>query len=656
MKIFERKFRASGQDGPEYKIFGFDRQAYHSGSLDFLRRWGPQTNMHSVFALLGRYDATEESGPAKVTEGNSPRAVDDSDESESVKKGKVAGAVVFTDGQVDDKNIAAYLAPSARDLPVVIVGIGSKDPRSDVAVKSIEAPSRVMIDTAYAVEVAVTGRNVQNQSVTVELLKDDYVIASQELAAKRFPHGRNGRPYGGLASREVTVEFAVGADRLGRHALSARAKAIEQEINVANNVRSTMVEVVEEASLKALFYSQEANFNIGKVRQALARDSKIDLDLGLDVIKGRELSEQVMKTCGYVKLPNGREGFYKYDVIILGPCVLEHLTDAQIDGLYSFVVDRGGGLILLPGRARSGPAAWDDEKAKALIPIIFDRDRQAAQQPPGKIELTAEGLDSKIIKRVELQEYDIPASAHYRVIDKKPAATTLASVKELPIVTVHRVGRGRVCFLNVSRLFRWYREDLEGGLLHRFMTGLTAYVGRVRSTEAAIEMFAERASDETNTVKFDAYVYDRLFAPVGGGNVLLTAGDEVLSMDEVGRGYYCAEVKRVSTESIIATVEAEINGMFLGEKAVAVNLPLPETEMTNVELDEKFLRALAKKLDGRYLGSREVTEDVAAMFESETCVAGASRMISVWPSWLLFLVLCLILVAGWFLRRSVGLV
>jgi hypothetical protein len=96
--------------------------------------------------------------------------------------------------------------------------------------------------------------------------------------------------------------------------------------------------------------------------------------------------------------------------------------------------------------------------------------------------------------------------------------------------------------------------------------------------------------------------------------------------------------------------------MFLGEKAVAVNLPLPETEMTNVELDEKFLRALGKKLDGKYFNGREVTEDVAEMFEAETCVAGTSRMVSVWPNWLLFLVLCLVLVAGWFLRRSVGLV
>jgi hypothetical protein len=474
LNVFEEKFHPSDSEGPDYKVLGFDRQAYHSGSSDFLRRWGSETNMHSIFALLAKNDTVEEPQLSKEVQSSGLQTGGVSDGKESIKESKTAGVVVFTDGQADDKNISAYLALGEKGFEIVIVGVGSKEPQSDIAIKSTEARSRVVIDTVYKVEVVVTGRNLQDGPVTIELLKDNYVIASKELAASSFPQ-RSGRgSYVGLGSRDVTAEFEVGADKLGRHVLSARAQAVKQEVNLANNVRSTIVEVVEKASLKVLFYSQEANFNIGKVRQALARDSKIELDLGLDVIKGHELSDESMKRCGYVKLPSSREGFYKYDIMILGPCVLERLTDGQIEGLYSFVVDRGGGLILLPGKARSGPAAWEDVKARALIPVIFDRDEPVIQQSPGKIELTLEGLDSEIIRRAELQEFDEPASAYYGIVDKKPAATTLASVKDTPVVTVHRVGRGRVCLLNASRLFRWYREDLEGGLLNRFMSGLTA--------------------------------------------------------------------------------------------------------------------------------------------------------------------------------------
>ena len=656
LNIFEAKFAPTDSGGPDYKIFGFDRQAYHSGSSDFLRRWGSQTNMHSVPALLAKYDAAEEPQLSKKTKSSDLQTEEGPDGKESIEQGKIAGVVVFTDGQADDKNVSAYLPVGKEGFEIVLVGVGSKEPQSDVAIKSTEAPSRVVIDTVYKVEVVVTGRNLQDRPVTIELLKDDYVIASKELAASSFPQWGGRGPYVSLGSRDVTAEFLVGADKLGRHVLSARAQAVEQEVNLANNVRSTMVEVVEKASLKVLFYSQEANFNIGKIRQALARDSKVELDLGLDVIKGNELSDESMKRCGYVKLPSSREGFYKYDIIILGPCVLERLADAQIDGLYSFVVDRGGGLILLPGKARSGPAAWEDVKARALVPVIFDRDEPVIQRSPGKIELTLEGLDSKVIRRAELQEFDEPASAYYGIIDKKPAATTLASVKDTPVVTVHRVGRGRVCLLNASKLFTWYREDLEGGLLHKFMSGLTACVGRVKSAEAAIELFAERVSGETGRVKFDAYVCDKMFAPVGSANVLLAVGDEVLSMDEVGGGYYAAEIEDITNEAVVATVEAEINGMFLGEKTIAVNLPQPETEMTNVELDEKFLQALAKKLGGKYFAAKDVDKNIAQMFEARTHSEGISRMASIWPTWPLLLVLCLLLSFGWFLRRAVGLV
>jgi hypothetical protein len=96
--------------------------------------------------------------------------------------------------------------------------------------------------------------------------------------------------------------------------------------------------------------------------------------------------------------------------------------------------------------------------------------------------------------------------------------------------------------------------------------------------------------------------------------------------------------------------------MFLGEKTIAVNLPLPQTEMTNVEKDEKFLRALAKRLNGKYFDTKDVDENIARLFKAETRTEGISRMTSIWPAWPLLLVLCLILSVGWFLRRAVGLV
>jgi hypothetical protein len=637
----------------------------HPSNQDFLRRWGQKTNIHSIIIMLQKYDVADSADfPENAQIENHP-ATDGNTESQTAQENKIAGAVIFTDGQADNKNIDSYLPVEGEDFPVLFIGVGSRKPQYDIAIKSISAPSQVAIDTAFKVQVVVAVKNLHNQPITIELLKDGYVIDSREMPGDTFGKERPRRSSLPVGTRDVTLDFTVGAERLGSYSLTARAKAIEQsakgrltsEVNPANNVRSVMVEVVEETRLKVLFYCQRANFNVGKIRQALVRDNKIQLDLALDLVKSPFLSEGFYKGSGYVKLPDDRDGFNKYDIIILGSCNLDSLTKVQVDSLYSFVVDRGGGLIILPGNYESGPAAWMNRKAKALIPVLLDDDKSIIKgNSSGKIELTLEGIDSEVISPELLKEYDEAASAYYPVVNTKPAATTLAIADETPIISVHRVGRGRVCLLNASKLFLWYREDLQGGLLYKLMAGLTAYVGRIVNLEAGVRLFAERPTEQVDKVRFSAYVCDKSFEPVTGANMLLNIAEQVSTVNELGGGYYVTEIDDVKDRTIVATAQAEVNGIFLGEKTIAVNLPPVQSEMTNVEFDEKFLRSLAKRLSAKYLYADEIGDDVMQTFKAQRRTYSSSRMTSIWPNWPLLLVLCTLLSVSWFLRRAIGLV
>jgi hypothetical protein len=630
--IFQKKLHPLDTDSPTYKVFGFDRRAYHCGSVNFLRRWGSETDMHSLLSTLGKYDHPDEPAP----------------------KNKVVGAIIFTDGQADDKNVQAYLPLNNKDFQIAVVGVGSRNRQTDIAIESINAPSQIAVDTTGSMQVVVSVRNHQNQPVTVELLKDGYVVNSKEIPAELF---KKNLWAGDSLTKEATIEFIIGAGGIGSYSFSVRAKTLEHEVNVANNVRTIMVDVIEETRLKVLLYSQVANFDIGKLRQALVRDEKINLDLCLDVVRVPAMAENLSKTYGYVSLPEDRQGFNKYDVIILGPCEFDAMTEAQIAGLYSFVVDRGGGLILLPGRGDFGPAEWTNNKVKALMPVLLDAVNPTIRRDStGQVELTLEALEGNVLDHGILQDNDQPVSPYYRVTNPKPASTTLASIQETPIISVHRVGRGRVCLINISRLFSLYREDLDGGLLYKMMAGLNAYLGRITAREAGIELFAERIDGQTDKLKFEAYVCDNAFAPVIGANVLLSIRNQVLSMDQTKRGHYVAEVEEAHSQGIVATAQAELNGVFLGEKTIAVNLPPVKGEMTNVELDEKFLRELAGKLGGKYFYANQVSDDVGRMFEAQTQVGNTRSITSVWPSWPLLLALTVILGVSWFIRRAIGLV
>jgi hypothetical protein len=166
----------------------------------------------------------------------------------------------------------------------------------------------------------------------------------------------------------------------------------------------------------------------------------------------------------------------------------------------------------------------------------------------------------------------------------------------------------------------------------------------------------ERSGDQEDKIKYSAFVCDSSFSPVEEGNVLINIKDNILTMNPTGKGYYVAEVDGSQSDTIIATVQAEIGGVFLGEKSIAVNLPPRKNEMTNTELNEHFLQALAEQTNALYLHEDKIDRDIVKIFDAQTYTGQSRRITSSWPTWPLLMTLCLILFLEWFLRRAKGLV
>jgi hypothetical protein len=229
-------------------------------------------------------------------------------------------------------------------------------------------------------------------------------------------------------------------------------------------------------------------------------------------------------------------------------------------------------------------------------------------------------------------------------------------VDATPIISVHRIGRGRVGLFNASKLFKLYREDKEGGLLTDCICELAAYLGRTPSAASGIELFAERTAADPRHILFSAYVVNETFKPVDEANVLLSVGGQVVAMSPAGEGRYTKEVDLGVCESTVATAQAEAHGVFLGERIMAVNLPSLPDEMSETDFDETFLRALAQRLGARYVHVDDLDGDAAKTFAARRQAGTEQQIRSLWPNWPLLLILCLLLSAQWFIRRSIGLV
>lgn len=640
LERFDACFRPGAEDGPDYRIYGFDEHAYHSGTIrrGGLRRWGARSDLHEVFAMLAAHDRT-------VT---SPGG-----------GGPLAGVVILTDGRVEDLDARQYPPLSRQDLPILLVGVGSRKPSRDLAVADMAAPAGASVDRPIAVKVTVTDMRTTDTPITVELLCDEMLVDSRRVTPKPRSGARSGS--------EARVECVVPPQPLGTHVLTARAGPAPSEINIANNRRSVCVEVMQERTLNVLLYTQWAGFDIGKIRQALAWDKRIDVDFGFDVIRDPARAARASQAVGYATLSDVNERFNEYDVIILGPC----RVSTQRDNIYEFVAKRGGGLILLPGSTVEGLATAREGGLSTTLPVIFDTGSQVGFAnshggsrnlsrfwPPERkaVGLTFEAEVKSVFDPNVFADPQWRVSPYYRIADLKPAATALVTSDDEPVVSVHRLGRGRVCLLNASKLFLLYREDREGGALRELMCRLVAHLGRTPSKGAGIELFAERTADDPARVAFHAQVMDESFEPLGGANVLLTVGDRVVVMEPTAQGSYRTVLDWGPAQSVVATAQAEIHGRFLGERTLATHLPPLHDEMSCVDLNEPFLRALVDRVGGRYVHIDELDADAGESFEAKRRIGTSESIRSVWPRWSVLTAICLLLSTGWFVRRAIGLV
>ncbi len=612
--------------GPKYRVYGFDSHVYHCGSPDLLRRWGTQTNLRNALTEISTLRA-QRSGPQ---EG-------------------LAGIVIFTDGQPLDKNARSYPASAGEGLPVLLVGVGSRKPGVDVSVASLDAPARVWLQSTCTVTSEITSTNPSAGPVTIDLLYDGQRIAGRNLDEAQFAVNPSG-------PARAKVEFTIPAAELGAHVVTVQAAPGKDEITTANNSRATTIEVTQEERLKVLLYSQWASFDIGKIRQALAWNKRVDIDFGLDVVKDAGLSDPFQKAGGYARLPRNDEEYSQYDVILLGPCDLSRLTPEQLNGLYRFVTERGGGLMLLPGPAVTSLAAWQDERGNALLPVILKGGESRLPSPrPDAITLTFEAWAGRILDPNTFGSEKRLLSPYYDVAMVKPASTVLATIGDAPLIALQRLGRGRVCLLNAARLFQLYRENREGGPLTDLLAGLVAELGRTSTRGSGIDLFVERKTDNPQQAVFTARVLDKGLRPADGANVLLSMGQEVVTMRAAGQGRYAAELHIGPAQSVVARAQAEAGGIFLGERTVAVNLPAVQDEMSDVRLDEPFLRALATQIGAKYVYVDDLNDQAGAVFKSGRQVGTVQTIRSVWPNWLLLTTLCALLTVKWFLRRALGL-
>jgi len=470
---------------------------------------------------------------------------------------RLVGVVVLSDmrhnGPGRPRDIASRFG--WKSIPVCPVVFGSSQPPPDAAVASVSAPETLYPEDKLLVSAKIKLDGLAGRDVVVTLNDGDREVGRQTI---RVPD---------VASLRREVQFSCTPESLGDHTYRVRVEPVEGEAVADNNETPFSVKVHDDRT-KMLLIDSRPRWEMRYLKNLFTnRDASVNLQYVL-LYPDRTASEPKAKTVhasasrprGQAEanaLPETKDEWLKFDVVILGDVSPVDLGDEAVEALDELVTTRGGTLVCIAGQ-RHMPHAFGATPLKDLLPVTFEPGPDAPEMPERafRIDMTSEGARN-VIMRLEVDPaenrrvWDELPDIYWRhpLTGVKDGATVLAYARgaDVPgplrstmdadarkirlaeirdyqrsraLVTLHNYGRGRVMFMGFDRT--WRLRYRQGDTYHHRLWGQVlrwATADRLSSGTAQVKVGTDRVRytiDDRVRVRAQIYLED---------NTGLTKGD-----------------------------------------------------------------------------------------------------------------------------------
>lgn len=606
-----------------------------------------------------------------------------------VEPGRLAGVVLLTDGRHNaDARVEDALRPLAEgEVPVASVVLGADRPPRDAAVVSLSAPDMVHAEDTMQVAVDLKLDGLAGETAEVRLLRED---AEEPVATGtvRIPGPRH----------RARVELSHTPGEAGLQSYHVAVGPFEGEVLTGNNQSALTVSVTDERT-KMLLLEERPRWEFRYLKNLFAnRDPSVKLQYVLlhpDHIAGAEPPAEVPASASRppeeaqaTRPPEGEAEWMQFDVLVLGDLSPETLTPGETETIARFVTDRGGTLVAVAG-PRCMPHRWASTPLRDLLPVVV-RPRQEPLLDPVeggfRVALTAEGRRHVITSQSVDPERNaeiwrsFPPLRWRDPAPAKPGAAVLAYAEpeedseevkpqSRPLVSLHRVGLGRVVMLSFDRTWR-LRYRAGDTHHHKFWAQIMRWAtrGKLSGGSNLVKLGSERARYRAGEkVKVRARMLRRDLSPVANAEaavVLYRGGKRVLRRSlqyapetpglyeaELGAlppGDYRAELHCPRAEKLL---EAEGAETVAAEFAVDPAIPPEQAELAP---DRGRLNHLAQATGGAVAGP-ERAERVLESLKAGTHVRTERYEYVLWNSWPFVGAIVAAAATEWLLRRRSGL-
>jgi len=560
-----------------------------------------------------------------------------------------------------------------QQVPLYAVPLGPPGDQAeapDIAVVNFPDQRDVFVKNEMVIQGDVRIRHFVNKEIPVELLIEDDTGATTRLGP--FP----------LMAREkdqlLPVSIPYTPTKPGQYKLTLRAPGQRGELVARNNELSAYL-TVREGGLRVLYLEGELRWEQKFLKRSLDASQDIELDfLWIDSSD---------RTKWPVKLPQSATET-PYDVYILGDLDASalHRGGAADSALQTIAtqVAAGKGLLMLGGYHSFGPGGYLNTPLADALPVKIDRfERQDFDSPPQKDlhlagPLTMQPASSHFLTRIAPDESNAavwkslpPLTGANRFTGIKPGARVLAASTEGDELLVsQQYGRGRVLAFAGDSTWQWWMQGKQAEH-RRFWRQTILWLARRDGLEKddVWVRINQRRFPAGGKAEFTAGVNDAAGAPISGATLQATVTGPsgspqavTLSSDgEIRQGEFKAARQ---PGNYTLQVVASKAGKELGRTAARFMVFDHDVELSNPAADHTRLRRLAAATadsGGKLISTSEMTDVLTQL--RDTPLKVEAKTLKAWQlgrtaldAWVFFLIVAVVLIGEWALRKHWGLV
>ena len=586
-------------------------------------------------------------------------------ESSSLPLGAI---VLLSDGADNAGGIGPDTLAALRKqrIPVHTIGLGREHPDRDVEITDAVLPARALPQSRLTATVTFSSYGFSGSRARLSVRDNGKVLASRDVT---------------LASdgRLRTESLVFNCGDAGPKTFSIGIDPLPGEENMRNNAITRLVNV-EARKPRILYVEGEPRWDYKFIRRALPflpNDDHPEQEIA-SMLRTTQNKVYRQGTTSAKELEDGfpakAEELFAYQGLIIGSVELNYFTPGQQQLIHDFVDRRGGGLLLLGGRAALSDGGWASGPLAGLIPTSLPETKGTFHRDFTGQELTSAGVQSSICRldddaaRNAERWKKMPMMASYQEAgEEKPGATVLlvstpSGKRKLPLLVTENYGRGRTVLFATGGSWRW-RMWLphEDRAQETFWQQLLRYL--VTDTPGPVTVTTPRQvlSDETR-VPLRVEVRDREYKPVTDANVqarFLQPDGTSLTMElapqPLEEGIYAGEFSADAPGSYVAEIIAGREQEELGRDVLAFRREDGVAENFGTSQNRELLEKLAEQTGGRYYKPDQASRLASEISYSEAGIT-AREARDLWDMPAIFLLALGLRASEWLLRRKWGVV